>query len=95
MGRTLVERRRVRAVDPRVLHGDGRRAVQRRRREVAALEERLVEAHVEQRVQARVDVDAAMGGRGVSGYRGGKRKRREERKESYGIGGIQADAGSV
>lgn len=86
-GRTLVERRRVRTVDPRVLHGDGRRAVERRLRELPALEERLVELQVEQRVQARVDGDAAVGGRcqcpgiGVGVKKERRKERRKERKK--------------
>jgi hypothetical protein len=53
---TLIERRCVRPVDPRVRQDDGLGPVLHDARKISALEETLVEFHLKHVVQARVDV---------------------------------------
>lgn len=53
---TLIERRCVRPVGPRIRQDDSLGPVLHDAREISALEETLVELHVKHVVQARVDV---------------------------------------
>jgi len=56
---TLIKRRRVRPIQPRILQRDQTRTIEHRLRKFAPLKERPVEAHVEESVQACVYVYAS------------------------------------
>ena len=56
----MIKRRRVRSVCPWIGERDEAGAVEYDIWEIATVEERLVETHVKEGVQPRVDVDAAV-----------------------------------